>query len=258
MIAVFFTLCLVHALYPKEGPVFGYSNDVTFEIKVNETCSFDEFYKAFQSSVASEVQQVVYFVDYNINTDDFEKFTTYDGYSVLRSGIKQAKSSFEGERTNVTFEQVIEKIDETINNKVFENRTVYLFSDAATLTDNILLPFSYKTNVKYVNQDFYNITGKALIIFAFRNVASFERLQENNEIMRSFFAKNENTTQAVFYSTLRLVEKNTINEATWYNMASTAFIFTILIWLILMWFLLYFMLRVQSIGPAVLGKPKTD
>ena len=150
-------------------------------------------------------------------------------------------------------------MNEGISNSTYDGRTVYLFSDSATLTDPYLYNISLKSKVRIINSDgFEGLDNHSLILVAFRNLRSFDMMEKNEKVMSNYMNSNVNKTRVVFYGSLRLVEKDTVTPNVWYNSATISFLFVVLIFLVLIWFLMHFMLGVQSIGPAVFAKPKTD
>ncbi|EDR22631.1 hypothetical protein EDI_028550 [Entamoeba dispar SAW760] len=260
---LFITLFIVFvvAKEPQVAPVIGFSNSFTFShTGANKTLDLKTLNLDIEKVIESDVDQVVFFIDYNINTFDFEEFTKYNGYTTLRNYTLNSLSSFEAETTTISFVDVLNNLELNITNNKIHNRNVYLYTDSATLTDTSLFNFAQNyATVKILNQDdFTSINKSALVVIAFRNVGSFDRLKLNDQIIKNYFNQNSEYTNVAFYGSLHLVEKDTITSATWYNTATLSILFVVFILLILLWFMMHFMLAVQSIGPAVFAKPKTD
>ena len=114
-----------------------------------------------------------------------------------------------------------------------------------------------KLNVGFDDYDFDN---KALIFVFGNSIQGFELLQKNEQFFTSMLNETMMGTSSIayLYGSFYLTEKDTITVSVWYNGATLAIVFTILIFCIMLWFLMHFMLGVQSIGPAQFGKVKTD
>ena len=67
------------------APILGYSNTQAFE-KTGELPSMTiaEYQSLLDKSINSNVDHVVLFLDYRMNTEDFKEFTRYNGYKTLR------------------------------------------------------------------------------------------------------------------------------------------------------------------------------
>jgi len=126
IIAAFFIVFTV-AKEPEIAPVIGVSNKITFSLATQaETIEYESFKDELQNALTSEVNHVILFIDYNMNTYDFEEFTKYNGYKTLRSKVFDTNNNhFEGEKTLVNFTQVINTLTSEETN--INERKVYLY-----------------------------------------------------------------------------------------------------------------------------------